>query len=183
VHIKLGIDARSIPFDSGVNIKSTFGPYSILRDRHLQVVPLKSSGESLQPLSEGGLYLVEVNGLGYDSKLAAQAKRQTQQKFKTRSSSSSVDVSKLITSDDYLKKLDAKKQSMIEQRRAKKERKSINATNTTVIAIQVNLDSQQNQRKCDLQHTQISQPQTTTLKTSPNRRRSFFRLWRTSTNS
>src|SRR5687767_9168976 len=61
VYIKLGKDGKGTEFDENtINIKQTFGQYALLLNKKMEAVPLKPSGEPLEPLEPNGLYLVEL---------------------------------------------------------------------------------------------------------------------------
>ncbi len=76
VHIKLGRDGKSNTFDQrSLNVRNVFGPFAILLNRYLEEVPLKSNGETLEPLIENETFIIEIHGLGYGNKIVRDMKK------------------------------------------------------------------------------------------------------------
>mmetsp|Transcript_10716 Transcript_10716/g.14694 ORF Transcript_10716/g.14694 Transcript_10716/m.14694 type:complete len:184 (-) Transcript_10716:92-643(-) len=78
IHVNLG--GRVNEFDpKTLNVKHVFGPYAVLLDKHMKPVPLKPSGEPLEPLRDNETFTVQLSGLGSQgSSVIAKAKKQQQ---------------------------------------------------------------------------------------------------------
>jgi len=65
VRIRIGFDGKDMLLDpNNVNVKKTFGSFSVLLDDRNQLVPLRSDGSAVEPLEVHRRYTVVVNTHG-----------------------------------------------------------------------------------------------------------------------